>query len=69
MNILEALELSKETGRQYSRLGGGGWIRYKEGFVYELSLDDLLSNEWQDSAEVVKIITNGKWQLAEGEKQ
>jgi hypothetical protein len=67
MNIVKALVLSKENGRQYSRMSGGGWIRYKEKFTYRLGVDDLLADDWEDTAEAIDKITNGRWALAEGE--
>jgi len=45
MNIREALLESKENGSAYSR--GGMWIKWYPGWEYKLSLDDLISEDWE----------------------
>lgn len=46
MTIGEALAASKLNGRAYAR-GGGLWVRYDPDFVYRLSAEDLMADDWQ----------------------
>lgn len=50
MNIKQALEFSKRTGRSVSRTGRDGWpgwVRYDEKWTYRLSVQDLMADDWE----------------------
>jgi hypothetical protein len=50
MNIKQALEFSKQTGRSLHRTvrdGWPGWIKYDEKWTYKLSAVDLMADDWE----------------------
>jgi hypothetical protein len=70
LTIIEALKLSRENGRTYSRRPKSGsyvgWIAWDDDHeYYGLSAEDLIAEDWQDSAQTVSEITGGRWVLAE----
>ncbi len=71
MNVKEALEWSKANGgRHVSRSdpthGTDGWIAWSDdGFVYQLTFEDLTATDWEPTAEMVERITGGRWRHVE----
>lgn len=64
MNIIEAMEWSRENGLSVSR-SGCGWIRYGDNFMFRLSGLDLLANDWRPTAEYIEQLTGGKFEHVE----
>jgi hypothetical protein len=50
MTIAEALRASKENGQTYACPEMGGWIVWKEGCVYRIPVEALLSDAWEMSS-------------------
>ena len=55
MDFLTALRWSKETGEAIRRVrpvdkGWTGWVTYKEGHTYKLTIDDFLA-QWEPLAD------------------
>lgn len=65
MTIVEALKRSKETGQSFTRGGSTGyegWISYHEGWVFkDLTTEDLMADDWEESSAVIERITKGRW--------
>lgn len=72
MDVRAALLASKENGRSYSRArvlhGTRGWIRWDpekgESFMYRLTYEDLVAEDWELSSETIERITKGRWVVA-----
>jgi hypothetical protein len=66
VTIIEALKESKESGRSYMRVrGGGGFVRWVDGFVYEFEADDLIADDWEPVETGIPKLTNGRWEAAD----
>lgn len=65
MTIIEALKESKESGKSYMRVkGGGGFCRYEPDFLYEFETDDLLADDWECVDTGIPKLTDGRWEAS-----
>lgn len=65
MTIIEALKESKESGKTYMRVnGGGGFCSYDPEGVYEFDVDDLLADDWESVETGISKLTDGRWEAA-----
>ena len=46
LTITEALRRSKETGEYYSRPNCSSWLKYDPNWLYTLTAEDLIANDW-----------------------
>jgi hypothetical protein len=66
VTVVEALKESKESGTTYMRVrGGGGFVRWVEGFVYEFEADDLIADDWEPVETGIPKLTGGRWGAAD----
>lgn len=62
MTIVEALKESKESGNSYMRVnGGGGFVRWVAGHVYEFEAEDLIADDWESVETGIPKLTGGRY--------
>ena len=68
MTIVEALKESKESGKSYMRVdGGGGFVTWVAGYVYEFEAEDLIADDWELVETGIPKLTGGRYDAADNE--
>jgi hypothetical protein len=64
VTIIEALKISKETGRSFAR-HGSSFTKWDPDWTYELTGEELLANDWEDVETFIPKLTGGRWGAAD----
>jgi hypothetical protein len=62
--IIEALKLSKETGRSFVRRGSK-WVQWDSNWTYQFTGEELLADDWEDVETYIPKLTGGRWSAAD----
>jgi len=63
MTILEALRLSKETGRSFTRTRSK-FVQWDPAWTYRFTGEELLADDWEDVETFIPKLTGGCWGAA-----
>ena len=62
MTVIEALKESRESGISYMRVsGGGGFVRWVDGYMYKFAAEDLIADDWEPVDTGIPKLTGGRW--------
>lgn len=64
MTIIEALKISKETGRSFTRKGSF-FTKWDPDWTYKLTGEELLADDWEDVETFIPKLTSGCWGAAD----
>jgi hypothetical protein len=63
MTIVEALRISKETGRAFTRKGSQ-FVQWDPRWKYKFTGDELLADDWEDVATAVPNLSKGLYRMS-----